>query len=124
MVNSYMYSFVYSILSLKAKRKSTSRSKSFLPLFYSAQNSVVIPGLSTQESGQKKNVVKYILEIRRDFRFDRLHRFKSTYLKVFYNWMLIGYHPTSCRDIYLLSKSIFSYQNLAICVFASHMSKM
>lgn len=98
-----MYSFVYSILSLKAKRKSTSRSKSFLLLFYFAQNSVVIPGLSTQESDQKKTSSFWLCH---EIHTGKRLRFKSN-LKVFYNWMLIGYHATSCRDMYLLIKSIF-----------------
>ena len=100
-----MYSFVYSILSLKAKRKSTSRSKSFLLLFYFAQNSVVIPGLSTQESDQKKTSSFWLchkIHAGKRLRFERLH-----ILNVFHNWMLIGYHATSCRDMYLLIKSIF-----------------
>ena len=101
MVNSSTL-FVYSIFSLKAKRKSTSRSKSFLLLFYFAQNSVVIPGLSTQESDQKKTSSFWLchkIHAGKRLRFERLH-----ILNVFHNWMLIGYHATYNNSSQIISK--------------------
>ena len=97
-----MYSFVYSIFSLKAKRKSTSRSKSFCCCFI--LHKILLLSLVCQHKSLTRKSSSFWL-------CHKIHtgkrlRFKSN-LKVFYNWMLIGYHATSCRDMYLLIKSIF-----------------